>query len=407
MLVSSRLGALGQYTPTTSNGSDTTSNSRLATWNESRAVVTKLRIIYPNWEMGNGAEEACPNAITITGSFEYPAGNFNQVTWSSATSTSLSSGNLFSDIITLSVPWAIDDQAWVRTFISVTGGQSWCTGNQQNTATGEAVDSGIGLSDKTMGGTITNNASVSGYGPAAVVGVAWAGTPLPFALAVIGDSNTTGDSQDDRGNNQAFGRAAGWDNLVSKGKKVPFLNLGEGGQSGSNNSTFASAANRIDLMQKAGITHSFVLYGSNDLVAGATSSQVEGSLTSIMDMLKFAGPLSVLTTLPPRSTSTDGWITVTNQTAISSGWVGNPPPYATVNSFIKSKPSPMFDFVDAAAGVESSPNSGLWSAGGGSTTSRLTTDGAHWQISNTNPEAGGIFIVRDIIIPKISTWCRC
>jgi hypothetical protein len=409
MLVSSRLVALGQYARTNSNGTDTGSNSRIATWNESRATVTRLQVIFPEWELSAANEQTCPNPITITASFEYPAGTFNQITWGGAASATFQFGNLPSDIITLSTPWPSDAQAWVRSYITVPSGSVWCRGYAQQTSIGEAVDSGTSTLDLTLGGTITNNASVTGYGPIAVVGTAWTTAPVRFALAVLGDSETQGPGAvlDDRGNAGPWGRAAGYDNLVSVGRKVPFLNLAEQGTKVDQNRWATGALNnRQDLIAKAGITHVAVNWGTNDLNTD-TAATIETNLAAVGAGFSGMGVKAVSQSIPPHSSSTDGWITLVNQTAFTPGYTGSPPAYGVLNNWIRTVPAPFYDTVDSASVVDSSQNSGLWAVGGGTLTTALTTDGVHWSTTNLNPEYGGTFLVRDVIIPKISTWCGC
>lgn len=405
MLISSRLLALGQYNATNSNGTDTGSNSRLAVWNESGATVTGIKVIYPDWKMTSSNEADCPNAITITSALEYPAGVFTQVTFGGSASTTFFSGNKVSDNITVS--WPSDAQAWIRTYVTVSSGNVWCRGILQETTQGEAVDSGTTTSDLTMSGTITNNAGVTGYGPVAITGTSWTGTPRKFAIAAFGDSLTQGSVViDARGNNGPMGFAAGLDTTSGTGKKVPFLNLGTSGATIVQNQC-NKMGHRIDAIQKAGVTLVAINYGTNDLINGLSAAQIEAQMLPLARCLNNLGYKVVAETVPPHSASTDNWITLVNQTPNNPGWSESPPVYSTYNTWLLTVPSPFYDVADPGSANDSNPASpvGKWAASGAGT--NLTVDGTHWYPTTTSPEFGGFYLARDVFLTKIGTWCGC
>jgi hypothetical protein len=82
----------------------------------------------------------------------------------------------------------------------------------------------------------------------------------------------------------------------------------------------------------------------------------------------FPGQKICQTTSTPRTSSTDNWVTVANQTAI-----GNPANRVTFNTSLRAGVSGMNVLIDTTSEVESSLNSGLIAA-----PPRITLDGTHY-----------------------------
>jgi len=61
-------------------------------------------------------------------------------------------------------------------------------------------------------------------------------------------------------------------------------------------------------------THVVLMLGTNDINNGRTAVQLEGDITAIIASLKLSGKSVILCPLPPRTTSSDNWVTVSNQT---------------------------------------------------------------------------------------------
>lgn len=128
-------------------------------------------------------------------------------------------------------------------------------------------------------------------------------------------------------------------------------------------------------------TDAIIEYGTNDLGAGgATATQLEANLLDLATNIRSIGiARAFLTTVIPRTTSTDGWATAANQTPTSSEaqrvahntWVRagcpiDPSTLAPVEAgtvgalTVGQFGHPITGFFDTADAVESSFNSGLW-----------------------------------------------
>lgn len=90
------------------------------------------------------------------------------------------------------------------------------------------------------------------------------------------------------------------------------------------------------------------------------------------------------TTITPRSTSTDGWATIENQTA------SNLSSTTTFNEWVRTTPTPLTGYIEVANTVSSDVNSGIWKAG-------WTTDGLHPTYSDEVAEAMAENIPDDLL----------
>lgn len=113
--------------------------------------------------------------------------------------------------------------------------------------------------------------------------------------------------------------------------------------------------------------------GINDFMSGSTDVQIRASLETLWEELVERGLRVWQTTITPRSTSTDSWATVENQTAL------NMPGRGTLNDYIRTIPSPLTGIVEIADVVESARNSGKWKAA-------YTADGLHPATGNSTQQ---------------------
>lgn len=410
LLMGSRFNQMGFNGYTGSDGTDTDSNSRISSFNETGATVTKLRAYFTNWMANATNEQNGYNSITITAALEYPAGTFTPILFGGASSKLIAASDLTteSDELTgLSIPAGA--QFWIRTYVSVSAGQKWVQGYQISSSLGEAADFTTGV-DKTQAGTITNATSSStrrGYGPVAVKATGFSGTPVAKAFAAVGDSlimGSTDGNKDGHGNTGYFPRACTGN--------FPVINLGIAGTSAANNQS-ANFTRRGDLLQKIGVTHIFCDWSINDVTASKTSSQMQGYATGIAANFKslVSGCKVIWATLTPKTNSTDSWKTTANQTDALTG--SQQTARTGFNAALRAGLSNIDYMFEAADASETARDSGVWRAGEGSThltntgasTDAFTTDGLHPSVTNTGGAgSGGVYILRDAAISAIPGW---
>ena len=136
----------------------------------------------------------------------------------------------------------------------------------------------------------------------------------------------------------------------------PVINLAFGGEKSQmwpTNSTI-----RSNIIASVNADTALVLYGRNDLIAGVTTNSLIESLTNVWNNLTNMGLSVWACTIPPKTTSTDGWITTGNQTITGSNDVR-----IVINDWIRTTPAPLAGYIEFADAVESSRNSGLWKSG--------------------------------------------
>jgi len=305
-----------------------------------------------------------------------------------------------SDEITLSTPIPNLTQFWIRTYITVTSGQTWQTGYIIQTTKGEANDHGTSTSDLTMSGTVTNVAGLRGYGPMAIKATGFSGTPSLMAIVGIGDSilaGATDGNYDTYTNTGLFGRAFG----STPARPIPFANYGVSGTTAQANQP-ANLPKTLALIAACGATHVLVNWGVNDCAASRTLLQMQTDLTAIWNGFVTNGQKVIQSTITPRTTSSDSWATVENQAPSGADFTGSPSVRANLNNWLRGRPTPLSAYLDVADASESARDSGLWQVNTAWTNDAYTTDGLHPSFTLTNQ--GGVFPLRDAVITASATW---
>ena len=292
----------------TDNSGDTQAMTRLASF--ARAPVTKMKIVTPNWfgQQGGGSngESAPGSTAVVKASIEYPAGVCTPLTWSSASSATISNGGqVTSDYVNVSIP--ANAQFWIREYITASAGVVWDSFQGQVLALGDALVVGnSGVVDQTSscttvtdGGTFRSIAPLAIIAPIAVPAVCLLGDSIQLGVAFQHAPNSVGDS----------GIVA-----PSIGPSFGYSNMGVNGESAVD--FVGTHTNRAAILQYC--SHTIVEYGTNDLyLSGQSVAQLEASLTTIYGLA--TGQTVFQNTLIARTCSTDGWATTGNQTAYTGG----------------------------------------------------------------------------------------
>ena len=326
---------------------------------------TALKVGFADWAVTAGTGEVVPTTGgTLTGSVEYPAGSTPiPMKWNGATSITLSGALLgttvFSDPVNVSIP----DGAIVYVRFSYqnsgSGGFPYLTSNAgmvEDTVDGEAMQcDGV---DHTMSSSVTDTMQ----GGAIIYPAAIVGTTAKPSEFILGDSLTFGlwDTVDYQGDTGFTARAVG--------RYLPYINAGVPGDTIS--AVNASGTRRLALAQLCSQT--IVHLGTNDFLQNATAATIESNLTTVWTTFKRAKVFA--NTLPPATSSTDNWVTATNQTK------RNDTVREAVNAFIRARPAPLNGVFDVADKLEVLHAYGLWRVifNGNSTGGfGITEDGVH------------------------------
>lgn len=300
------------------------------------------------------------NDIVVGASIEDASGNIYVAKFNGQKNVTLPPGSFI-----LSDPIAVffnqGDVFYTRNYVSVSAGQKYPVGIQQESGSNE----GLAQGDITASGTITPTAPESNcFHPLFILG-----NPDPSvsnnnsSVLFLGDSITAGVGANYYGN--SYAHISG--QLFRRGILV-------GAVTGDKGSSFSASPSygkyRMLLAQYA--THAVIAFGANDLGVGNenTAIQIQGYNTVIANRLIAMGLKVYLVTIPPRTTSTDGYATTVNQTP-STGYTGGATSErAKYNAWVRTKPAPFTDYIELADIVESGRDTGLWKP-------LYTTDGYH------------------------------
>jgi hypothetical protein len=351
---------------TASFGATNQANTRSRHFMRSRTGA--IAIVIPTWWFNAAtlAEVALGGTPTVTAAIEYN-GTFTQVTWGGAASKVCpDNANTISDYIPVSIP--VGSAFFIRVFwtgaafINATNLVGPPTKQAcRDEANGERWSmAASGLTDLTMGGTITSTHDNVGFSPVAIVGR----TSDPSILA-FGDSRCIGayDLYNDASTNVGVGRIVG--------PSFPYINIGSFGDSAVNFATAGKAPRRIELAQYC--NHIVSEMGINGISGGRTGAQVAGTdLPACWALLQAAGGPAkriIQTTLAPITTSTDAWTTTANQTVAAANQAR-----IDFNNLVRAVLAGTIGSIDLALVAESSLDSGKW---------RIDTITAHFTASQT------------------------
>ena len=254
----------------------------------------------------NNPETDIPNAFTAKVSVEYPLGSTPQrLYFNGADNVVVTPGRTFykSDPLPISIPAGA--QFAVKSYITWTG-TLWSAQWSASQQAGEWTNRGTGLADNSLNNTVlTNTTALQGLAPAIYASIQ---TPIPV-VGIIGDSIAAlaADSVDLAVGYNGWGRAM-------RGQ-IPFINLGRAGE------TFANWNTRHEgrcLILRNAVTDVIIQYGHNDIfLSGTSAATLLSYVKATADMFNAQGRRCWGVTVGPRTTSTDAWLTIGNQTLAS------------------------------------------------------------------------------------------
>lgn len=367
-LASLYLGQVATNSRMPTNRSTTNKQANARTSHIARDTITSLQIELGNWywvRSTTGPETAGGGNQTVSASIEYPEGTFTQVLWTGATTRVIASGSqALSDAVAVSIPKGA--RFWIRTFVNAVTAIVFSEGNtgfkQIDLANGEAYNyAASGLSDLTMGGTITDIGAANGpiYVPQAIV----AQTRLPSFL-LIGDSRTWGftDNYDD---GVGLGEVA-----RNIGQSFGFINMGSAGDVYS--AFNLASTHRVGLKQY--VSHVVIAGGINSLRAGG-SGQNKSAATVLSELQTtiglFTGVEKVITcTVAPNTSGAWTLVDGTDQTLNA-----NQAAIQTYNEAIRAGVDGSAGYFELAAPLSHASVAQKWLANG--TPAAYTTDGLH------------------------------
>lgn len=215
------------------------------------------------------------------------------------------------------------------------------------------------LLDSTDSGSIPASSNVI-YLPVNILGVATA--PTYQGVAIIGSSISAGsvDTASSASAGLANANASSYPTgfwTRAFGESVSYLRIAQGGETLSD---WITNNTKIFYRLKMIRCNTAVIeLGTNDLMAGASVATIQANLLTLITLIrKYVDRVWVCTVLP-RSSSTDGWTTISGQTPVTTGTFGQ---RSTLNDWLRAGGAGA-PCIDIAAIGESSLNSGYWRVG--------------------------------------------
>lgn len=345
-----------------SNGTDMGANSKKRIIASQR--VTDLTVKYANFYALASVETLGLNDITVRAAVYYNS-TYYPLRFHGVRDAVINPG-----AIVESDPMGIDIPAgttfYIMTYITVaSAGMKWGLNTlfARGGAYGEEYVPSATPTDLSTTGGFTASGNVIGYGPLQVMSRNTNSNPF---VAIIGDSiaDGTGDTGTSDG---SAGAERGW---ITRAliPNFPIQVLAQPGAQASQ-FTFNNMAHRMGMMGDAEVA--IVAYGANDLGGNKTFSQLQASLQYIYDYCAARGMRVFGATITPKTSSTDSFATLANQTKTYSG--ATETVRTQINDWIRTTPTPLTGYFEAADAAESARNSGLWRVDLGAP----TADGLH------------------------------
>ncbi len=319
------------------------------------APITSLQIGTANWYLNASfVETAIAGASSVTAAIEYPLGTTpTQILYSGIATGSIPSGQtLISDAVSKTVPQGAIFA--IRMWFSNASGIPYRSSTELGMPDGFVFPSAV---DHTMDNTAVAATGNTWGGPCLIIGTTTAPT-----VGLLGDSICAGTGDNVTGNT----------GLLQCGyleRSLPGLGIMNCGVYGDRVDKFlASSTLRRALVSYC--SHIISEYGFNDISGGRTPAQVLTDLTTLWNL--FPTKKVAQCTITPKTTSTDSWATIANQTLTTES-----PNIVTLNTSLRLKPAPLDQVFDVGAVYESNGlNGGKWLIGY-SAALNATTDGIH------------------------------
>jgi lysophospholipase L1-like esterase len=324
---------------------------------------------------------------------------------------------LVSDPVNIDCRIASHREILVRTWVSVPSGKYWPLHQQMCGVNSEGY---VTNSDRTPIGSVNTSITASAQGmfcPLLILGIT---NPVnPPVLGVMGDSIITGNkTRNQNGVDKGVGFEADLTNDRSyvdwangrAAPTLPLVKISKGSlraqAEAAADTLFSSYYHSVRFGMLSGCTHVQVALGTNDIFNGRTAVQLQGDLTTICRMIRLRGQKPYLTTIVPRTTSSDNWLTATNQTLDANESVR-----VAMNAWIRGTAisSGIADgYIDVCRDVEVNASNVLTLDGGrwltdGVNAKHITDDGVHMGYYG-HATGGAVGSQQYLFIQSVSQW---
>lgn len=350
-----------------------------------KVPVSNLRLRLCNWYVSNstGAETANANDIKVACSIEYPVGAAPRPCYVNGVQDFIipPGGTVDAlEITGLTLPADAEFlvHLYARGWVAGAAGGSLPFGryaqNSQSVARRDYAAFNASATDKTttIGGETTAIASAKNlYSEFAVLGEPIIGAAMKPSVLVFGDSITYGLNEINGPFGDTWANTGPYERWLGGTHGLGMVNLGVSSISAANYAALTTAGmpRLLAAVRDVG-THAILALGRNDY--GGTVDALTTNVTALAAYLTGAGIKCYGVTVTPRSTSTDSWATLENQTTDA----GTNAKRLQWNALLRSAPpAGLRAVLEMADQMESSRDSGLLPVNG--TANYYSSDGLH------------------------------
>lgn len=275
-------------------------NGKMVCWAPGNSDLTDIVIAHPGSSFPlSEADNFTP--FTATGQIEYPAGVFWPVYSNGQRSLTVNNGRTiteFDPCSSLVIPAGA--QYWVHTWLLWPTPGSFYGNSFGSVISGSVLRTGVNLPDET-GQTPTSGTQGGCYVP-----ILYGTVKSPVVLGILGTSH-------DRGANDIpdpnSGGAIAWARAMRG--LIPVTTFSKVGVSATQYLVRPDGAN---ILFRNRITHQLLDMASNDVFTGETLATLQSNVVRVIAPFLARGIKVYTSTVTPRSTSTDVWMTIANQT---------------------------------------------------------------------------------------------
>lgn len=273
--------------------------------------VSDIQLALPAWAstVNNGVETDLPTGFSAVGSIEYPIGSApRRVYVQGAPNLTVAAGRNLPKFDPLPIFIPAGQQFLAKLCCTWTAGSFWYAPYASYALEPEWTNLTVGGADHTLDNTVlTQTTPGSSFAPL-VFGRLQNAIPV---IGVLGDSIGNGgtDLIDPVTLSNFWGRGLR--------NKLPVMNQSTGGYTMAQYLARQEGLNLVFRQPNsaATITHLIMELGTNDVFAGETLAQMQANFQAVVNPFLARSVKVYACTLLPRTTSTDGWISLANQ-----GW---------------------------------------------------------------------------------------
>jgi hypothetical protein len=391
--------------------------------------IARIAVVHGNYYTSTTSGELTPgNSCDLQGSLEIPTVGVSRFKWSGNNTVTLADGNAYtiSDWLLPSAfslsKFTKNTQVWLRTSETIASGGKFCTwpapgGNiggeatVQSTATADPQLDTPGVLSLTVGADTYVQITTSGRLPLAIIGQTVSGAII-VSLVAIGSSILWGNN-DNQGAGDGVSNAGGYFQRAMasvSSNHMPYLRIASAGETcqnfldGTKRQALLTGLKALNSNGRNPITHALCDFDSNGMANGLTGAQAYVNTKAAYVIARAAGIQRVeQVNIQPRTTSTDSYTTVANQTPITGFEIGGIKRDAFQTAVLADIGSGTGAdaFLDLSVATQSLSATDKWLTDE-VTAQYLTTDGLH-PIGGTSSTRGHV-VMAPILNTRAATW---